>query len=147
MSQACPLIFRNVDGTVIRVGTVFVALFVVLFLATSQVAILYFLAVDFMIRLYGLKKYSFIHQLSLFTKNALSLKEDISDAGAKRVAAQFGVSFIFMLIVESYFRVDILLYTTAGIFLSCSALEIVFNYCIGCKVYFIIKKIYPSFME
>ena len=147
MSKACPLIFRQIDGTIARVSAVFVSFFVVMFLLTSQVLLLYFISVDFLMRLYGLKEYSLIQQLALFTQRVLSLKTEMTDAGAKRLAAGFGLFFILILIIEYHFKLDTAIFFTAGVFLICSLLEIAFSYCIGCKVYFIVKKIYPAFME
>lgn len=147
MSKACPLIFRQIDGTIARVSAVFVSFFVVIFLLTSQVLFLYFISVDFLMRLYGLKEYSLIQQLSLFTQRFLSLKTEMTDAGAKRLAAGFGLFFMLLLIIEYHFKLDTAIFFTAGAFLVCSFLEIAFSYCIGCKVYFIVKKIYPAFME
>lgn len=147
MSQSCPLIFRQIDGTLARVSAIYVSLFVVLFLLTSQVLFLCFVSVDFLMRLYGLKQYSIIQRLSILTKNIFSLKTEMTDAGAKRLAAGFGLFFMLLLIAEYYLKVDIFLFLTAGIFFTCSSLEILFGYCLGCKVYFVIKKIYPSFME
>ncbi|MBU0632636.1 DUF4395 domain-containing protein [bacterium] len=147
MSQACPLIFRQIDGTLARVSAIYVSLFVVLFLLTSQVVFLYFVSIDFLMRLYGLKQYSIIQQLSIFTKNIFSLKTDMTDAGAKRLAAGFGLFFMLLFIAEYYLGLNISLLLSAGVFFICSSLEILFGYCLGCKIYFIIKKIYPGFME
>lgn len=147
MSKACPLIFRQIDGTVARISAVLVSFFVVMFLLTSQVMFLYFISIDFLMRLYGWKEYSLIQQLSLFTQKLLSLKTEMTDAGAKRLAAGFGLFFMLLLIAEYHLKLDTIILFTAGTFLVCSFLEIVFSYCIGCKVYFIIKKIYPAFME
>ena len=147
MSQTCPLAFRLIDGTLARLSAVFVFLFTVLFLLTGINLFLFFVLVDFFMRLYGLKKYSIIHNLAIISKKIFSFKTEMVDAGAKRLAAHFGVFFIFLLLIESFLNLDLLLYLTAGIFLLCSGLEIIFAYCVGCKIYFIIKKIYPNFME
>ncbi len=147
MSQSCPLAFRLIDGTVARISAVFVSLFVIIFLLTAQKLFLFFILVDFLMRLYGLKKYSIVYNLAIFSKKIFSFNTEMTDAGAKRLAAHFGVIFVFLLLIESFFNLQVMLYVTAGIFLLCTGLEIVFAYCIGCKIYFIIKKIYPSFME
>ncbi len=147
MSQTCPLIFRQIDGTIARISSSYVLFLVCLFFLTSQVFFLYFVSVDFLMRLYGLKEYSLIHQLSIATKKLLSLKTEMTDAGAKRLAAGFGLFFMLLLIAEFHLKLDLLLVVTFIIFLICSSLEVLFSYCIGCKVYFIIKKIYPGFME
>ena len=147
MSQACPLAFRLIDGTLARISTVGVSLFVLLFLFTHQSGFLFFVLVDFIMRLYGFKKYSLILNAAILIKKIFAFKTEMTDAGAKRLAAHFGVLFIILLILESFFSLHVMLYITAAIFLLCSGLEIVFGYCIGCKIYFIVKKIYPSFME
>lgn len=147
MSQTCPLAFRLIDGTLARLSAVFVFLFIVLFLFTREDFVLFFVLIDFLMRLYGLKKYSIIHNLAIFSKKIFSLKTEMTDAGAKRLAAHLGVLFVLLLLSESFLNLHVTLYITAGVFLLCSGLEILFSYCIGCKIYFIIKKIYPNFME
>ncbi|MDD2357642.1 MAG: DUF4395 domain-containing protein [Thiovulaceae bacterium] len=147
MSQSCPLAFRLIDGTIARISAVFVSLFVISFLFTAQKLFLFFILIDFLMRLYGLKKYSIVYNLALIIKKIFSFKTEMTDAGAKRLAAHFGVVFVFLLLSESFLNLQVALYVTAGIFLLCTGLEIVFSYCVGCKIYFIIKKIYPSFME
>ncbi|WP_345993884.1 DUF4395 domain-containing protein [Sulfurimonas sp. HSL-1716] len=147
MTSTCPIIFKQIDATVTRVSSVYILLFVVLFLTTSQIFFIYFAAMDFLMRLYFLKQYSLIYQLSIATKKVFSLKTYMADAGAKRLAAGFGLFFMLLLIAEYHLRLDILLFVTTAVFLLCGLLETFFGYCIGCKVYFVIKKIYPDFME
>ncbi len=147
MSQACPLAFRLIDGTLARISALFVAFFVVLFLFTNAIGLLFFILIDLLMRLYGLKKYSLILNAAILTQKMFSLKSEMTDAGAKRLAAHFGLVFLILLIGESFFSLHVMLYLTAAVFLLCTGLEIVFSYCIGCKIYYIIKKIYPRFME
>ena len=147
MAQACPLAFRLIDGTLARLSTFFVSFSVIVFLMTDQKFFLYFLLVDFMMRLYGCKKYSLIHNLSIVTKRVFQFSTDMTDAGAKRLAAHFGVVFILLMILESIFHLQTLLFLTVTLFLICTSMEVVFAFCVGCKIYFIIKKIYPAFME
>lgn len=147
MSQTCPLLFRQIDGTIARLNALFVSCLVVVFLATSNVVWLYLLALDFIIRLYGFKPYSPLYQLAILTQKTLHLSEKMTDAGAKRLAAMFGLFFILLLIITSHLDLIYLNYIVAASFLACTSLELAFSYCIGCKVYWLIKKIYPAFME
>ncbi len=147
METACPLAFRQIDGNIVRIGAFFVSLVVVAYLFTSQIFLLVFLVVDFATRIYWHKPYSLIFQLSRFVKHILKLNSDMTDAGAKRLAAQFGLLFSVMLVIESFFNLDVALYITATALLVCTTLEVLFSYCVGCKIYFIIKKIYPNFMS
>lgn len=145
MAQACPLLFRQIDGTVVRINAVSVTLLVLLFLATSQSLWLYLLGGDFIVRLYGSKSYSPVNRLSLRVQKALRLQPRMTDAGAKRLAAQFGLLFTLLLIAGHHLGLGAFVAALATIFLLCLALELLFNYCVGCKIYFIIKKLYPGF--
>jgi hypothetical protein len=147
MAQTCPLIFRQIDETLVRISAFLVSVFVVLFLYTSYLFLLYMIAIDFLIRLYGNKSYSPVHQLSKIIKKAFSLKTQMTDAGAKRLAAIFGLVFNVMMVAEYYLNLEIAIYVTAFIWLLCSYLEILFSYCVACQIYTIIKKVYPNFME
>lgn len=141
MAQVCPLTFRQVDATVVRIGSFFVMFTVALFLSTLQVGLLYLLSVDFLIRLYGKKSYSPVYLFSIGIKSLLRLETKMEDAGAKRLAAQFGLLFLLVLIAAYHLHLDMVLYTAGAVFLSCASMELLFGYCIGCKVYFVMKKI------
>jgi len=144
MAQQCPLIFRQVDATVTRINTLFVISTIVAFLLTQSLVILIVLIIDFMFRLYGYKHLSPIQNISLFIQKKLSLPVKMEDAGAKRLAAFFGVGFTFALLITSWLGADLATAIIAGIFLFCAALELLFGYCIACKIYYIVKKIYPK---
>ena len=66
MSQACPLIFRQIDATVTRINTLFVIVVIIAFLATQSSIVLIALIVDFALRLYGYKQFSPINISSLW---------------------------------------------------------------------------------
>lgn len=142
MSQACPLTFKQIDGTIARISALFVSLGFMLFLATNEVAVLYFLAVDFMIRIYGDKRLSIIFQASLALEHLLKLESVMVDSGAKRVAAFFGLGFILLSALLFHLGLHVALYSVATVFLICTSLELFFSYCLGCKVYYIYKKIF-----
>jgi hypothetical protein len=141
MAKSCPVSFIQVDGNLARIGAFFVALFVVLFLITSEIFLLYILAIDFYIRIYGNKKYSLIFQLSMLVKKIFKIKKSLTDGAAKRLAAQFGLAFSIILIVEAQLSINVALYITASILLFCASLEFIFDYCVGCKVYYLTKRL------
>lgn len=147
MSQQCPLIFRQVDATVTRINTLFVISGVIGFLMTQSPIILVGLIIDFILRLYGYKHLSPINNLSLIIQHKLSLPTKMEDAGAKRLAAFFGVGFIIAIGISSLLGYFFAVNFIAGIFLSCAALELFFGYCIACKIYYIAKKLYPKGFE
>ena len=142
MAQACPLTFKQIDGTIARISALFVSLGFLLFLATNEVTILYFLAIDFLIRIYANKRISLVYQASLALEHLFKMKIVMVDSGAKRVAAFFGLGFIVLSAVLFHLGAQNALYVVAAVFLSCTSLELFFSYCLGCKVYYIYKKIF-----
>ncbi|WP_295055712.1 DUF4395 domain-containing protein [Sulfuricurvum sp.] len=147
MAQQCPLIFRQVDATVTRINTLFVILSIIGFLLMDNILVLIFLIIDFFLRLYGYKQFSPINRLSVFIQRKLSLSIKMEDAGAKRLAAFFGLVFSIVLAIASVLNLQPVITIIAGIFLFCASLELFFGYCIACKIYYIAKKIYPRGFE
>jgi len=144
MAQACPLAFRQIDGTIARLNAFSVFTLLLLFVYTQQVAVLLFLGLDFMIRLYGNKKLSPVFQLSKTVKKILGLRSEMVDAGAKRLAAHFGLFFVFLSSAAYFSGWSVLMYGAIAIFLFCLSLELLFAYCIGCKIYFVYRHFVPE---
>ncbi|MDB2562276.1 DUF4395 domain-containing protein [Sulfurimonas sp.] len=147
MSYSCPLNFVQVDSNASRLSSLIVASLVVIYLFTSIEYILYFLVLDFSVRLFVNKAYSPISIVSLRARKLLKMEEKFTDGGAKRLAGIFGLIFVSSLVVTHFLALGSLTYIVAGIFLSCSLLDVFINYCLGCQIYYIVKKLYPSFMS
>lgn len=147
MAQQCPLIFRQVDATVTRINTLFVILGIIAFLVTQSSIVLILLIADFILRLYGYKHLSPINISSLLIQKNFSLPVKMEDAGAKRLAAFFGLGFTIALLISLWIGADLAIAFISGIFLFCAALELLFGYCIACKIYYIVKKLYPKGFE
>ena len=147
MSNSCPLNFERVDSNISRLSSLFIASLVILYLFTPNIYILIFLVLDFTIKLFINKELSPITMLSQSIRSAFRMKDKFTDGGAKRLAGIFGLLFVVLLILTHFLNAWIGSLVVATIFLSCSLFDVFFNYCIGCKVYFIIKRIYPSFMS
>ncbi len=144
MAQQCPLIFRQVDATVTRINTLFIIAGVIGFLITDYVVILVLLTIDFLLRLYGYKHISPIHNLSLLIQRKFSFSVKMEDAGAKRLAAFFGLGFTIALILFYAIGIPLAVDAIAFIYLFCAGIELIFGYCIACKIYYIAKKVYPK---
>ena len=140
MARSCPVAFRDIDGTISRLNALSVTVVLILFFMTHYVALLYLLGVDFLIRVYGNKSYSPFFNLSRMIKKAFHLKTSMVDAGAKRVAAQLGIFFVFLLLVTTHLDWLIAADIIAVLFLACTGLEFFFGYCLGCEIYFIVQK-------
>ena len=141
MARSCPASFKQIDGTIARINAVFITLLVGIFLWTSFSSILYFLVLDFGLRVFGYPAWSLIFLSSKLVKKIFSLKTHMTDAAAKKLAATFGLIFVVLMSVFSGLHLDKALYITSTILLICSSLEMVFNYCLGCEIYHIYKKL------
>ncbi|MDD2789116.1 MAG: DUF4395 domain-containing protein [Sulfurimonas sp.] len=146
MNYSCPMSFKQIDSNVARLTSFIVASLVITYLFYDAVFILYFIAFDFIMRLFITKDSSLFSMSALFIKDMFNIKEKYVDSGSKRLAAYFGLTFVLMLIGAHYFDNRLLTLGIAGVFLTCSLLDVFLDFCLGCKIYFIIKKIYPNFM-
>lgn len=147
MSNACPLNFQLVDSNVSRFTSLLVVLLVLFYLVSPNIFILLFLLLDFVLKLFISKKASLITHFAEFIKNSFKIEEKLVDGGSKRLAAFLGLFFIFLLILAKYALPWEMTLIIAATFLLCSLMDVFFDYCLGCKIYFIIKKIYPNFMN
>ncbi len=145
--SVCPLNFEKVDSNVTRFSALFVAALVGLYLYTNNVFILYFLIFDFVMKLFLNRGISPISMLAEFFKGLFHIQEKLVDGGAKRLAGFFGLFFVFLLLVIHYVDLWNFSLGIAAVFLACSLLDVFFGFCIACHIYFIIKKIYPNFMN
>lgn len=144
MSQACPLIFRKVDSTISKISAFLVMSLVIVYFITLQKMVLIFLILDFILRLSGYKPFSLVFQLANGIQKLFKLPVKLEDAGAKRLAAFFGLAFMSGMLVGDLLGCTIGVWIIAAAFMSCVLLDLFFNYCIACKIYSSAKKIYPK---
>ncbi len=144
--QACPISYKQIDETIARINAFFITLFMIIFLYTSAISIVYFLAVDFFIRIFLNKSYSPVFNLSKSIKRVFGFQTSLSEAAPKKLAAYFGLFFTVSICITNTLALHGTTYIASLILLFCSSLELFFNYCLGCKIYYVIKKIFPSFV-
>lgn len=144
MSSQCPLIFRQVDATVSRINTLFVVLGVMGFLLSGAWPILAVLIADFSLRLYGGKRFSPLQNVSLLLQERFDLPSRMEDAGAKRLAAFFGIGFMIAILALYGIGWTHAVYIVASIYLACAALDLIFDICLACRLYHLVRKIIPE---
>ncbi len=144
MSQSCPLAFRQIDGTITRLNALSVFLLLTVFVLLPNPFVLSLLALDILVRLFGNKVYSPVFQVSRALKKLLSLKSEMVDAGAKRLASYFSLLFVLLILSAYIADITVLMYAMTAVFLFCLALELLFAYCIACKIYFVYRKFVPE---
>lgn len=144
MPKVCPLAFRLIDATTSKISTALVLASLFAYLATMHVAILLFIAIDFIIRLSGKKKFSPVFICASAIQKLLHLPVKVEDAGGKRLAAFFGLGFTIGMIITHFGGWMVANTIIATIFAVCAIPEILFGYCIACKFYTLAKRVYPK---
>lgn len=147
MSLSCPLLFRQVDATVSKISTIIVIGFLTTYFLTTWAPILFFLIIDLSIRLSGYKEYSPIYISAQCIQSFMDLPVKMEDAGGKRLAAFFGLVFILGILITHFLGMSTVQIAIAVVFLVCALPDILFNYCIACKIYSCTKRIYPKAFE
>lgn len=141
MSQkSCPISFIKIDANIVRINAFYILLLMSFYLMTLNKFIILFLIADFSIRLFVNKNYSPLYFLSLRTKELLHVKSRIEDSAPKILATYFGFLFLVLILLFDLLHVETLLYATSGILLVCLFLELAFDYCLGCKIYYLYKR-------
>ena len=145
--NSCPLSFESIDSNVSRFNSSLVSLLLIAYLYSLNIVIIYFLLFEFGMRLFCKKEVTILYKVATGMKNLLKLEDKFTDSGAKRLAGYFALLFLLLLVVGNNLNLYMFSYAVGGIFFVCSMMDALFNFCVGCKVYHIIKKIHPSFME
>jgi len=141
MAPACPLSFRQIDGTIVRINAISLSLMLLAYLISDQIAFIIILAFDLLVRLFINKRLSPINQISRLVKVLVRAKTQNTDAAAKRLAAYFALGFSCSIIALDSFGLVNEAKVLSSIFILFSSLEVFFNFCVGCKIYFIYKRI------
>lgn len=141
MAPTCPVSLRQIDGTIVRINALSLSLMLGAYLLSGQIAFIYIVAVDLIIRLFINKRLSPINQMSRLIKAAIRAKTSNTDAGAKRLASYFALGFSWSIIALHSFGFVNEAKGLSGIFVLFSSLELLFNFCVGCKIYFIYKRL------
>lgn len=139
MAQACPINFSVVDNTISRINSLQTAAVVIVFVATANPLWLYLLGTDLMIRLHGNKRYSPVNQFSRLIKSFFSLPMQKVDGASKKVAGHFGLLFVAMLIIAQFAGLSAVGSIIAAIYVLCLLMDLILNFCVGCKVYYLYR--------
>ena len=140
MAPTCPITFRQIDGTIVRLNAFSLSLMLAAYLASGQIAFIFILGIDLIIRLFINKELSPINQISKMMKRLIRAKTNNTDAGAKRLASYFALGFSWTIIALHSSGLIAEAMMLSAVFILFASLEVLFNYCVGCKIYFLYKR-------
>jgi len=139
MSPSCPISTRRVDSNMVRIISFQVALFTVLLLLTQESVFALVLLFDFFIRTIRQSKFSPFHIVGQFVVTGWGIAPKLCDESPKRFALYLGLITSLFLVVFYLAGFTTLATSITIILLICASLETLFDFCIGCKIYYAIQ--------
>jgi len=139
MVQSCPISTKRVDSNMVRVISFQVALFTVILLLTQESIFALILFFDFTMRTLRQSQLSPFHIISTFILTGWGIAPKLCDESPKRFALYLGLVISLLLVV--FFMAGFMFLSTiiSLILLICALLETLFDFCIGCKLYYAIQ--------
>lgn len=141
-NKSCPISLISVDSNIARINAFLVGIIFTAFIFTSNIALVYFLILDFTTRIFFNKEYSLLHMISKKSKELLNLKTQKVDSAPKRLAAFFGLAFLLAIAIVHSMNLVVAFYILSIVLLACIFLEVAFSYCLGCEIYHLYKKLF-----
>ena len=140
MAKTCPISTRRINSKIVRFISAQVVIFVAALAITKMPIFAFILCMDFVARFFRIQKFSPFFTLGQFMSKILSLNPTFVDEAPKRFALVMGLVMSFILLIAYGFGLYDIGAAVAFIIFICALLETIFDYCVGCKIYYIIKK-------
>lgn len=135
MLPSCPISLKRVDTNIVRLISLQVVLLTAVLLTTHALLVAWVLFLDFFIRTVEQQRYSPLYRIATLLAKLLKLTPNYSDAAPKKFALIMGFAMTSLLFVVTLFELTPLLVVISVVLLVCAMLEMLFDYCIGCKIY------------
>ena len=139
MSPSCPISTRRVDSNMARIISFQVALFTLLLLITQESLFVLVILFDFFMRALRLSNFSPFEIVGNFVLKGWGVAPKLCDESPKRFALFLGLITSLFIVIFYFAGFTILATAIAVILLICALLETLFDFCIGCKLYYAIQ--------
>ncbi len=132
--EVCPVSYDQVNKNLIKAYSSIVLIVLVYTLITGHYWAMYLISLDFIIRVFAGIKYSPLCNLLTTMMKITPLKPVLINAASKKIAAQIGMVLAFGISVCHILDYDILSNIMLYMFTFAVSLDLVFNYCLACKL-------------
>lgn len=139
MIQTCPISLQQIDSNFVRLIATQVSFVALLFFLTHNIMFIFLLLIDFSSRAIKKPKLSPFVLIAKGLITLLNMKPKLTNEVPKRFALYLGLVMTSFILILSFlgFIKSALILTLFLIF--AALLEAVSNYCIGCKIYYVLK--------
>ena len=146
MAQACPISRRRVDTNLFRIISMQVALYTIALIITAESFWAYYvLFFDFTVRALRRDELSPFNMIATLMIKSFNVTPKMSDEAPKRFALYLGVFSSFVLVVGSIGGMNFFVTVASSVIIFCALLESMFDFCVGCKIYYAIQLLKASF--
>ncbi len=139
MARSCPISLKRVDSITVRIGSFVVFTLTLLFVVTGTPYIPLLLTVDFALRLYGKEEWSIVSRSAHYIARKWKTTPRYTDEAPKRFAMTLGFFLVASILVASLTGASKSALFLSAVLLLCGLAEILFDFCIGCKIYYGLK--------
>ncbi len=139
MSPSCPISQRRIDTNVVRIVSFEVLLFTLLFAVTRNEFFMFTVLYDFTARVFRKENYSPFAQIAKFVLKYWNAAPAYSDESPKRFALYLGFAISVAITLFALFGFVKTALIIAVILMICAILEVLFDFCIGCKLYYALQ--------
>ncbi|MEA2048559.1 MAG: DUF4395 domain-containing protein [Campylobacterota bacterium] len=139
MSASCPISTRRVDSNMVRVISFQVAFFTVILFMTQESFFAMVLLFDFFMRTIRKSTFSPFQIIGQFVLKGWGVAPKLCDESPKRFALYLGLIISLFLVLFYIAGLNTLATSITIILFICALLETLFDFCIGCKIYYAIQ--------
>jgi hypothetical protein len=118
---------------------------VVLIIAAESFWAYYLLFYDFSVRALRKEEMSPFYLIATLTSKGFNISPKMSDEAPKRFAIYLGVVSSFVLVAGSIAGLNFMVTMASSVIVFCALLEGLFDFCVGCKIYYAIQVLKASF--
>jgi len=141
MSPTCPISTKRVDTNMVRIISLQVVVFTLVLIFTQNSFFALILLFDFAVRTLRKTEWSPFHTLGKLVLNRWGGEAKLCDESPKRFALYLGL-IIALFLALFYLAGSVQIATViATVLLACALLETLFDFCIGCKIYYALQLI------
>jgi len=139
MSPSCPISNRRIDTNLVRVISFQVLLFTVIFSVTHISIFIYIVLFDFVMRVFRMERFSPFWQSATFLLKHWNTVPKYTDESPKRFALYLGLFTTVVIAALALFGFLKTATFVALVLIVCAFLEVLFDFCIGCKLYYALQ--------
>ena len=141
MSPSCPISRRRVDANIVRIISFQIAMITLVLIMTGYSLLAFLLLFDFAVRISRRPELSLFYLVAKQLVTWWDITPKLCDESPKRFALGLGLFASFALVVLYLTGLDTAAAVIGIILLLAALLETVFDFCIGCKLYYAIQLI------